>query len=288
MGVPSQSPTALKWWFAVELRRLREKNGLSRDQAAAATKGSPQNIGHIETARTLPKPLELDALLALYRVPERADFFQDMRLRAKKGRDWWVGIGGPMRPGFELLLGIESSAVQIESWDAHVVPGLFQTRATIEALFRGGVTTRSPEELAQRVELRLARGRAVLDREGPPLVWSVLSEGALHWLIGGREVAQAQIEHLIELAERPNVELQVLPFSVGANPGTGGTFAILTAPPELENYAGCVYAEDHIKGHYYEEPEQLTRYRNALTRLRIQATKPEDTKAWLHRLAKDL
>ena len=179
--MPSQSPTALKWWFAVELRRLREKNGLSRDQAAAATKGSPQNIGHIETARTLPKPLELDALLELYGVPERADFFQDMRLRAKKGRDWWVGFGAHIRPDFQLFMGIESSAVQIESWDAQVVTGLFQTRATVEALIRISGSYRPEEFKAERIELRLARGRAVLDREDPPLVWSVMSEGALRW-----------------------------------------------------------------------------------------------------------
>ena len=80
----------------------------------------------------------------------------------------------------------------------------------------------------------------------------------------------------------------MLPFSAGANLGTGGTFTILSAPPELEHYPACVYVEDHIKAHYYEEPDQLTKYRNALTRLRIQATKPEDTPAWLHRLAKDL
>lgn len=282
------STTALKWWFAVELRRLREKSGVSRDQAAVAVKGSKQNIGHIEVGRTLPKPLELDRLLELYGVPERAEFFQDLRLRAKKGQDWWIGYAGPMRPNFPLFMGIESSAVQIESWDAHVVPGLFQTRATVEALFRAGLANMTADEVARRVELRLARGREVLDRENPPLVWSVIAEPALRWLIGGPEVARAQIGHLIALAERPHVEVQVLPLSVGAHNGTGGTFTIFSAPAELENYPGCVFVEDHVKGHYYEEPEQLTTYRNALTRLRIQATKPEDTVAYLHQLAKEL
>src|SRR5262249_52957815 len=130
----SSSTTALKWWFAVEMRRLREKRGLSRDQAASAIKGSPQNVGHIEVGRTLPKPRELDKLLELYGVPERAEFFQDLRLRAKKGKDWWIGFSGSVPEHLNLFLGLEASAVQIESWDANVVPGLFQTPAHAHAM----------------------------------------------------------------------------------------------------------------------------------------------------------
>jgi hypothetical protein len=142
---------------------------------------------------------------------------------------------------------------------------------------------------ADRVELRLARQREVLEREHPPLVWAVLAEPALRWLVDGPEVLRGQLEHLLELAERPNVEIQVLPFSVGAHDGVDGTFTILSAPPELQNYPGCVYVENLGGGHYYEEPNQLTQYRNVLTRLHIQATKPgEETVAYLHQLAREL
>jgi transcriptional regulator with XRE-family HTH domain len=285
---PSSSPTALKWWFAVEIRRLREKSGVTREEAAAAVKGSFQNIGHIETGRTLPKPLELDKLLETYGVPERADFFQEMRIRAKKGRDWWVGRSGSVPDYFNLFLGLESSAVQIESWDAHVPPGLFQTEAYVDALLRVGLTQQPAAYRTGRLELRLARQREVLEREHPPLVWSVIAEPALRWLVGGPDVMRAQLKHLIELAERPNIEMQVLPFSVGAHNGTEGTFTILSAPPELENYLGCVYVGNLGGGHYYEAPEQLSRYRNALSWLRIRATKPEDTVAYLHQLAREL
>ena len=128
------STTALKWWFAVEMRRLREKCRITREQAAAAVKGSPQNIGHIEVGRTLPKPLELERLLELYGVPERTEFFQELRVRAKRGRDWWIGFSDSVPENLNLFLALESSAVQIESWDAYVVPGLFQTEETAAEL----------------------------------------------------------------------------------------------------------------------------------------------------------
>jgi len=52
--------------------------------------------------------------------------------------------------------------------------------------------------------------------------------------------------------------------------------------------AGCVYVETLVKGYYYEEREEITKYRNALTRLRVQATKPEDSPAFIRQIAKDL
>ena len=219
MVASTSSPTALKWWFAVEMRRLREKSGFSRDQAAAAVKGSPQNIGHIEVGRILPKPLELDKLLELYGAPERAEFFQEMRTQAKRGKDWWIGLGGSVRENFNLFLGLEATSVQIDSWDALAVPGLFQTRAYAEALIRVGRPELAADDRAGRLELRLARQREVLDRADPPRVWSVIAEPALRCLVGGSDVLRDQLQHLAALTERPNIEIQVLPLSAGAHCG---------------------------------------------------------------------
>jgi DNA-binding XRE family transcriptional regulator len=284
----SSSTTALKWWFAVEMRRLREKCQVTREQAASAVRGSPQNIGHIEVGRTLPKPLELEKLLELYGVPERAEFFQELRTRAKRGRDWWIGLSGSVPDHLNLFLGLEASAVQIESWDAYVVPGLFQTEGTAAELIRVGRPELSADQVDRLVELRMARQREILGRGHPPQIWSVIAEPALRWRVGGPDVQRAQLEHLVELAARPHVEIQVLPLSAGAHVGTEGTFQILSAPPELANYPGCVFVEDRIRGHYYEDPKQLLQYRNDLTRLQVQAAKPEETIELLHEIAKDV
>jgi transcriptional regulator with XRE-family HTH domain len=283
----SVSVTAVKWWFAAEMRRMREKRGLTREQAAAAVRGSVANIGHIETARGLPKPLELERLLELYGEPERVEFFQDLRLRAKRGRDWWVGFRETVPGYLHLLLGLEASAVQIESWDAHVVPGLFQTHATADAMIRVGRPDLDDDGINRLVELRMSRQREVIDREEPPALWSVIAESALRWPVGGTDAHRAQLERLIELAARPSVDIQILPFSVGAHLGTEGPFRILSAPPELENYPGCVVVEDRVGVRYYDEPTPLMTYRNDLSRLRVQALKPEESVAHLHQLLKE-
>lgn len=288
MVASSVSVTAVKWWFAAEMRRMREKRGLTREQAAGAVRGSVANIGHIETARGLPKPLELERLLELYGEPERIEFFQDLRLRAKRGRDWWVGFREAAAPeNLNLLLGLEVSAVQIESWDAHVVPGLFQTRATADSMIRVGRPDLDADGVDRLVELRMSRQREVIDRDDPPALWSVIAESALRWPVGGDDVHRAQLERLIELAVRPSLDIQILPFDVGAHLGTEGSFRIFSAPPELENYPGCVAVEDRIGARYYDEPTPLLTYRNDLARLRVQALKPEESTAYLHQLLKE-
>lgn len=282
------SPTALKWWFAVEMRRMRELKDLRREDAANAIKGSPQGVGHMESGRSLPKPLELDKLLELYDQSERAQFFQDLRDRAKKGKDWWIGFGPSVLGYFNLFLGLESSSPQIEAWDALVAPGLFQLPEVAEAIIRAGYPDLPYEQIRQLVELRIARQREVLERENPPKVWRVIDEAVLRRVVRSPELTKAQLEHLAELTERPNIDIQILPLDAGAHTGTEGTFTLLTAPPELENYPGCVYVETMVKGYYYEEQEEITKYRNALTRLRVQAIKPEDSAAYIRQIAKEL
>lgn len=285
------SPTALRWWFAVVLRRLREDGGFSREDAAHAIKGSVSGIAHIESGRSLPKPLALDALLRLYGVENQGDRFAELLKRGKKGKDWWIGFDQDEIPeGFDLFLGLESSASQIESWDALVVPGLFQTPQYADHLIRGAEPELPDIERARRVELRTARQREVLDEGTAPLVWRVLSESALRLQVGApdRDVMREQVDHLITLAERPSVKLQVLPASAGAYTGFEGSFTILSAPPELDDYPGCVYVETLVARYYYEELEDLRKYRNALCYMRVKATKPEDTPAKLREIAKEL
>ncbi len=167
-------------------------------------------------------------------------------------------------------------------------PGLFQTAEYAEGVIRAGYPDLPDTAIQQLVELRMARQREVLEREQSAKVWRVIDEAALRRVVANPDVTSAQLEHLAALAERPNVDVQVVPLEAGAHTGTEGTFTLLSAPPELENYPGCVYVETLIKGYYYEELEDITRYRNALTRLRVQATKPKDSPAFIRRLAKDL
>lgn len=295
MGTAPHNPTAIKRWFFFTLTRLRKARGLSRPDAARAIRGTVKTIEHIEVGRRLPTKLQLDVLLETYGVPERIDFFQDLLHRARTGQDWWARFDFDTDPAglpewFKLFLGLESEAVQIEGWDAHVAPGLLQTQDYAGAVVRASsIDELSHDEVALLVELRMARRTEVLDRNaGAPTVWRVIHENALRLPVGGPEIHREQLEHLLTLVEQqPNITLQVLPASAGAHTGIEGAFTFLSFAPELED-PGLVHAETHARSIYYERHEELATYRKVLRRLHAQALPPEQTPTVLRQIMKEL
>ncbi len=286
--VSSNSPTALKRWIAYELRRLREASGRTRQEAAARLGRTVAQIGHLETGRNLPSAGDVEVLLTWYGHPERIEFFRDLLKRAKKGRDWWVGLADAVPEYFALFLGLEASAAQLQSYDSQVVPGILQTAAYAKAIVRAGERSQPDHEIARRVELRMARQQLIERAEEPLQVWSVLDEAVLHRQVGGVEVMREQLERLVKLAERPNIDLQVLPVTAGAHAGTEGTFTLLTFPPELHSDPGVVYVETRVRGIYYEDPAEIQLYRQALIRLQVQALSPDESPAMIQRIAEKL
>ncbi len=286
--VASSSPTALKRWIAFELRRLREASGRTRHEAAARLGRAVAQIGHLETGRNLPSAGDVEVLLTWYGYPDRIEFFRDLLKRAKKGRDWWIGFGDAVPHSFALFLGLEAAAVQLQSYDALVVPGILQTPAYAKAIIRTAARTQPDHEIERRIELRMAR-QQLIEREDEPLqVWSVLDEAVLHRQVGGVEVLREQLDRLVKLAERPNIDLQVLPAAAGAHVAGEGTFTLVTFPPELDSDPGVVYVETLARDIYFEDSADILLYRQALTRLQVQALTPEESPSMIKRIAEEL
>ncbi|OSC48517.1 transcriptional regulator, partial [Streptomyces sp. 4F] len=92
----------------------------------------------------------------------------------------------------------------------------------------------------RRVALRLGREKLLVSERAPGFP-VVLDEAALRRPYGDRTVMREQLEHLIELSERPNVTLQVMPFSFGGHAGESGAFALLSFPES--DLSDVVYLE---------------------------------------------
>ncbi|HET9258478.1 MAG TPA: helix-turn-helix transcriptional regulator [Pseudonocardiaceae bacterium] len=283
--VASSSPTALKRWIAYELRRLREASGRTRQEAAARVGRTVAQIGHLETGRNLPSAGDVEVLLNWYGHPDRIEFFRDLLKQAKKGRDWWIGLADAVPDYFALFLGLEASAAQLQSYDCVVVPGILQTHAYAQAVIRMGERARPDAEVARRVELRMARQQLIERADKPLQVWTVLDEAVLYRQVGGIEVMREQLERLVKLAERPNIDIQVLPATAGGHAITEGTFTLLTFPPELHSDPGVVYVETRVRGIYFEDPAEIQLYRQALTRLQVHALNPDESPAMIQRIA---
>ncbi|GAA4538309.1 helix-turn-helix domain-containing protein [Amycolatopsis samaneae] len=281
------TPTAIKRWIAFEMKRLREASGHDRSAAAARIGKATTVIAHIETARNLPAPADLELLLDFYGVPEHVSLFRDMVRRAKRNRDWWIKFKDAVIGDFDVFLALETGAARISSADMNVIPGLFQTRDYARAIFRNGETGMSDEQIAVKVDLRMAR-QTILDRENDaPRVWAILDEGALRRQVGGPAVMHDQLQRLAELAEKPNVDIQVLPFAAGAHAAVDGAFTIMDFPAEFIGDPGTVYVENRRQFLYYETPEAVREFRNIFERLQMQAEKPELSLEFVKELAKE-
>jgi transcriptional regulator with XRE-family HTH domain len=284
--VTTSSPTVLKWWIALELTKLREHAGLSRQQVASHLQCALSTVRHIEAGRNLPRPLELREMLNLYGIPERVKQFSELLNSAKKSRDWFEAFASTAPAWFDLFLGLESSAAQIKSYDALVVPGLFQTAAYTEAVIRAGDPEVAESEVTRRVEMRLARQGVLTRQPQPPIAWSVLDESVLHRTAGSPATMREQLLHLVQLSELPTVTIQVLPMDRGPHVGVHGTFTLLELP--LTGNPTVTYTDGMIAGAYYEQPDQVRKYRNALTHLQIAAARPAESVRMITQRAQEL
>ncbi|GII62911.1 transcriptional regulator [Sphaerisporangium krabiense] len=201
-------------FFARELRQAREAAGLSQAQLATAIVGySPSFVAMVETSRRVPKPDFAD----------RCDQVLDTggilgRLAADlvcKGMPpEWVGR----------WLTIEAKATSLLWFEPLLVPGLLQIEPYArEVIHHSGRLF----DVDDQVEARMARQR-VLNSATPPMVVAVLDEGVLRRPIGGPQVMYDQITHLLDLAQRPKVVIQIVPQNAGAYPGLAGPLVVTT------------------------------------------------------------
>jgi hypothetical protein len=185
---------------------------------------------------------------------------------------------------FRIAIGLEESASLIRAYEPQVVPGLLQTEGYIRAITAASFPA-APEDFTERaVALRLTR-QQLLSRPEPPGYWVVLDETVLRRPIGGRKVMRAQLEHLGQIAERPKVTLQVLPFSAGWHPALYGMFNIFRFPSE--QLPDIVYTEALTGAYYLNKPDESARYTEALDRMCAQAASPEHTTTILREIIKE-
>ncbi len=269
------SPVVRRRRLGLELRALRDTAGMTGEEAARALSWSNSKLSRMEVGRNPPSPADLALLLDLYSVTDQARRDElALLLREAKRKGWWQIYSDIP---YSTLIGLEAEAVSMLTYQ-EVVPGLFQTEAYAREIIKGTIPTLDEEALDQRVDVRLTR-QAVLTRERPVEVRAVMDEAAVRRMVGGSDVMRRQLGRLLELAELPNVIIQVIPFEVGAHPGTMmGPFTIL----EFEHPAdpGVVYVEGDSDP-YPDRDGDLQRYSMAFDHLRSAALSVSQTNSLL-------
>ncbi|MGH3284179.1 MAG: helix-turn-helix domain-containing protein [Streptosporangiaceae bacterium] len=252
-----RSPTARHRRLIVELKRLREERGLSREQVADRIGTSETSIFRYEKGETRPQPAVVAAMLDVYGAAAERDELLEMARDARK-RGWWHRHRQSLKPGFDSYIGLEAAASIVRTYEAQTVPGLLQTEAYARANIVATSLNMVPAEIEERLSVRLSRQDLITRSTDRVQLVAVLDEAVLRRQVGGPEAMREQIRHLIDMAALPNVVIHVLPFAAGAHPGMEGPFCLLSFPEPDDT--DLVYLEQATSGLVPEEPEEVRRY----------------------------
>jgi len=271
--------------LAAELRRLRHEAELSIEDVAVGLGWQPSKLSRIENRQVGISVADLRKLLATYKVEDPAyrDQLADMARRATE-RGWWQSFSSDVVPtALANLIGLETEARTIRSYEPELVPGLLQTEAYARAIMRAWQPSWTAADIDGRVDIRLARQDVLRQPGVSPQVTCIINEAVLRRTVGGNEVMHEQVEMLAKERDPANVTVQVLPFNSGGHPAMAGPFQILTFhdPGDL----GIVHLESAMTAITLEQPEELRRYDEIWGSLQARALSPEDSQVMMRSYA---
>jgi len=210
-----RGPTFRRRQLGKELRRLREHQGLTINQAVEGLGFSESKLNKVELGLiSFPRVQDLEALLDRLDVTSFDDRETLLTLqRDSLSREWYTPYRDTMPSGMPLYAGLEADARAMRAWQPSYVFGLLQTEAYMRALFLTGkpVEETTTEFIENNVRLRLQRKELITRPESPVILRVILDEAVLRRMIGGPEVMLGQFEEIARLAELDNVTVQVLP-----------------------------------------------------------------------------
>jgi transcriptional regulator with XRE-family HTH domain len=269
--------------LSAALRQLREEQKLDATEVARRLEWTPSKVTRIERNEwKLPSVRDVRDLLDVYDVtdPERRAAIEDLARQGRQ-RGWWEEYKDVLG---EALPGFEAEAHTLRTCGGLLVPAQLQTRAYAEAVFRGGRVL-ADALVGRRVEARMAR-QQILDREDPPMLWAVIDEAALRKHVGGTAVMREQLMHIIEMAARPNIGVQVVPDAVGAHAALENAFTILEfAAPEDPTLVHVGFITGDV---FMEDQQQVGSYTVVYDHVRASALSADASVAYLADLAKEL
>lgn len=271
-----------------ELRKFRERAGLSTAGAAEFLDCTKGKISRIENGHVPVRTPDLNALMQAYAVEDAQsrERLATMARRANRRRreGWWHKYDSVLGAAYRDQIEMEAICDSIRTYEVQLVPGLLQTAEYGRAVTVASRAWQTPEEVDQFVDVRLARQERLVDEE-PVKFWAVLAEGVLRQQVGGPAVMRAQLEHLITMAKHPNITVQVLPFSRGAHSGMFGPYLLLSFP-QLASL-DLVLSETPTGNIWLERDTEVAHYRALFDDARTVALPQTESLALIRRIAKE-
>lgn len=238
--------------LARRIRRLRERAGMNQTELAHHVLCSKSHISGIELAHVLPTASEI-------RLMEKA-----------------LDADGVLTELHDLVsMGIQESAIVADAerdalamtvWEWRI-PGVLQTSAYMRAAMSTGVPA---DRLEREVAVRTGRKRVLGSLVAG---WFILDESALWRVYGNREVMHHQLLSLEELAQQPNITIQIMSFTHTRHPGGDGPLTVV----EYADKPSIWYTEGPRAGRLSDDKREVMRSMDTLNQIRVAALPPVES-----------
>ncbi|MEU3081569.1 helix-turn-helix transcriptional regulator [Streptomyces albidoflavus] len=257
--------------FGKSLKTLRVRAGMEREELGKRLGYSASSIASFEQGRRIPPPRAID----------RADEVLDAGGLLSVWKEQVEKAQYPVF--FQGMAQLEKRAIELLTYDTLVVNGLLQTEEYMRALLGNRRPPLDAETIEQRVTARVAR-QDVFDRRPEPLLSFVMCESVLRRTFGGKNVLRGQLEQLLLIGQRKNVEIQVMPLGCDENAGVDGPFTVITR----DDGKRFVYAEAQGASVLETDPKPavLTAARYGI--IRSQALTPRESLEFIEKLLGEL
>lgn len=272
----TSTPTLRGRRLAQELRKLREKAGLSQAEAARRVGWDRSTLSRVEKPAIRPDEDDVRALLQTYGVDASRHAAILQLLEDSWQRGWWTVFDDAFTGNFVML---EAQAQCISMYETMLVPGLFQTPEYARFVYSNRQHA-TGADLDRLVEARMTR-KKILHQASPPHVHAVIHEAALHHVIGEEGLMRKQISELWNLTTiRANVTVQVLPFAAQTPPSALiGSFTLFSFPDD--HGLDVAHTEGLLGEEYVESAADLARTKVAFEHVSRAALPPEESAEWL-------
>ncbi|MET8965268.1 helix-turn-helix transcriptional regulator [Streptomyces sp. NPDC004074] len=262
LSAPRHNPTALRLVLASQLRRLRVAAGMSPISAGDKLRCSDSKISRLERGVVQLKERDVADLLGLYGADadEIAEFLALVRRSKESG--WWQQFEDVLPKWFDKFIGLQEAASFIRTYEVLLVPGLLQTPEYARAVAATGSRLAEDQHVVdRRVALRLAR-QELLNYPNPPKLWVFLEEAVLYRQVAEQKVMCTQMWHLADMAQRPNIQVQIIPFAASECVTSGFPLTYLRFAPQ--SLPDIVYLEHVRDAVYLDKKEDTEHYRSIL------------------------
>ncbi|MGW6540849.1 helix-turn-helix domain-containing protein [Streptomyces sp. NPDC055051] len=245
--------------FGEVVKAFRRRAGLTQEEFAPLVGYSLPMVASIEQGRRLPSKEFVE------RAEELLDAFGVIRAAAKH-----LTRRAGLAKWFEKWAALEPQAVTLYTYENRLVPGLFQTPAYARTLFEEQIPAMGDDKIESNLVARVERANILTER--PETIFSfIVEEHALRRQVADQEAMRGQIDHILDLGERRNIDIQVMAQSRGHHAGLDGPLWLL----ENKENTWYAYSEGQRSAQLISDSKEVSILQQRYARMRAQALSVE-------------